>query len=296
MKSKYVLKKWFAGLVVVALALSACIHPSSAPMAERTTGSVVSADGVEIKYEVSGQGQPALVFVHCWTCNRSFWDDQVAYFAPRYTVVRLDLAGHGESGGGRKNYTMTAFGADVAAVVEKLKLPRVILIGHSMGGPVSVEASSRLGARVIGVVGVDTFYTGWQPPKGDQVAAFIKPFATDFSVTTDKFVRSMFMPDADKARVDRIAKIMTSADKAMAVSAMTDILQWYEQDSENSLKRLGNKLRNINADPKRENHAHHKSVVLIPGAGHFVPQEKPLEFNRALDVVAEQLIQQTKTN
>ena len=61
----------------------------------------------------------ALVFVHRWTCNRGFRDAQVAYFAPRYHVARLDLADHRESGKGRKAYTFAAFGADVAAVVEQ---------------------------------------------------------------------------------------------------------------------------------------------------------------------------------
>jgi pimeloyl-ACP methyl ester carboxylesterase len=40
--------------------------------------------------------EPALVFVHCWSCNRRFWDDQLAYFARDHKAVRLDLAGHGE--------------------------------------------------------------------------------------------------------------------------------------------------------------------------------------------------------
>jgi len=82
-----------------------------------------------------GQGEPTIVFVHCWTCDHSFWDAQVDYFSRQYQVVWLDLAGHGESGSRRQHYTMQAFGEDVAAVINQVGARRVILVGHSMGGP-----------------------------------------------------------------------------------------------------------------------------------------------------------------
>src|SRR4030042_643712 len=95
-----------------------------------------SADGVPIHYDVRGNGAIALVFVHGWCCNRHHWDRQMSYFAPHYTVVSLDLAGHGESGCNRTRWTIPSFGQDVVAVVGQLGLEQVVLIGHSMSGPV----------------------------------------------------------------------------------------------------------------------------------------------------------------
>jgi len=69
----------------------------------------ISADGVSIAYEVRGEGEPALVFVHGWCCDRSYWDAQLPYFAQKYKVVAIDLTGHGESGLDRKEWTMGAF-------------------------------------------------------------------------------------------------------------------------------------------------------------------------------------------
>src|SRR6267143_1352983 len=100
--------------------------------------------------------RPALVLVHCWTCDSSFWQDQVARLAKSRQVVTLDLAGHGRSGRTRKDYTMEAFGQDVKAVADKLKLDRMVLVGHSMGGAVILEAAKRLGSRVVGLVPIDT--------------------------------------------------------------------------------------------------------------------------------------------
>lgn len=69
------------------------------------------------------------------------------------TVASAD----GSSGRHRQRYTMKAFGQDVAAVVKQVGARNVILVGHSMGGPVAVEAAKQLGDRVAGIVGVDTF-------------------------------------------------------------------------------------------------------------------------------------------
>ncbi len=87
-----------------------------------TANTAVSSDGVEISFNKQGKGKPALVFVHGWTNNKTIWDAQVSYFSDKYKVVALDLAGHGVSGDNRNDWTMSAFGDDVVAVINKLKL------------------------------------------------------------------------------------------------------------------------------------------------------------------------------
>jgi pimeloyl-ACP methyl ester carboxylesterase len=274
-------------LVATTLAAAALLLGACAPKAP-VTGTVTAADQVAIKYETAGRGEPALVFVHCWTCNRGYWDKQAEHFAKRHQVVRLDLAGHGESGHERKDYTVEAFGGDVAAVVEKLGLRRVVLIGYSMGGSVSVEAAKRLDERVIGVVGIDTFYTGFEVPKDQKkaahmVAGFLKPFEENYPEASANFMRGFFAPGADPALVERITKAAGSADKNMALSAMRNMFGWYSRNVPTALDALGPKLRNINANPKGDRKPLHPSVTLVTGSGHFIPQEKPVEFNRALE-------------
>jgi pimeloyl-ACP methyl ester carboxylesterase len=275
-----------SALMAAALLFAGC-EPKAPPAA---TGSVSSADQVAIKYQTAGNGATALVFVHCWTCNRGYWDQQADYFAGRYQVVRLDLAGHGESGHERKDYRIDAFGGDVVAVVEKLGLKQVILIGHSMGGPVSVEAAKRLGDRVIGVVGVDTFYTAFQLPKNPEkvkqmVNGFLKPFEENYPEASAQFMRSFFAPGADPVLVERIADNASTADKAMALSAMRHVFGWVQANTPAALDALGAKLRNINANPKGDGKPLHAGVTLVAGAGHFIPQEKPAEFNQALEAI-----------
>jgi hypothetical protein len=84
---------------------------------------VFSQDGVPISYEISGFGEPTLVFVHCWSCDARYWRNQAGYFSQKYRVVTLDLAGHGQSGLGRSQYTLSSFGEDVRALVEATGIP-----------------------------------------------------------------------------------------------------------------------------------------------------------------------------
>ena len=63
--------------------------PATGPVVD----SVASADGVMIHYEVSGKGEPALVFVHGWSCDRGYWKNQVDEFDETYMVVTVDLGG-----------------------------------------------------------------------------------------------------------------------------------------------------------------------------------------------------------
>lgn len=116
-----------------------------------------SADGVPIAFEVAGRGNPPLVFVHGWSCDRRYWQAQLTVFSRQFETVAIDLAGHGASGLGRRQWTIDSFGADVASVVQELDLPKAILIGHSMGGDVITEAARRLPGRIAGLIWVDTY-------------------------------------------------------------------------------------------------------------------------------------------
>ena len=185
-------------------------------------GVVFSADGVAIHYHVAGVGAPALVFVHCWAGNRHFWVHQAAYFAKRHRVVTLDLAGHGQSGRHREDWTMSAFGDDVRAVIEALDLDRIILIGHSMGGPVVLEAARGVpDARLIGLIPVDSLHDLNQTFDPSVIDGQLQGFRGDFKFATAKLVREgLLLPGSNPALVERVVRTATSVPEKMAISAL----------------------------------------------------------------------------
>ncbi len=280
----------FTVWMTVALLLTGCASTTSRD-ARQTTAVVESADGSPIVYGTHGQGEPVIVFVHCWTCDHTFWDAQIDHFSHHHQVVWLDLAGHGGSGSRRRRYTMKAFGQDVAAVVDRVGARRVILVGHSMGGPVAVEAAKQLGKRVIGIVGVDTFFTPFEYPTTEQaIAEFVRPFETDFHGTSETLVRSMFTPQADPQVVEGIVTKLSDADPQVGISAMYQLFEWNAHEGPAELRRFDPILYNINAAPAGTESPSHGHVVLVNGVGHFVAQVKPKAFNRALESIIERLV------
>jgi pimeloyl-ACP methyl ester carboxylesterase len=286
--------KRFSKPLVVVLAAAfglAALAPLGAPFgsfgaALAKDAAVKSADGIPIRYSVQGKGAPAIVFVHCWCCDRSYWKDQIPYFEKKHTVVAIDLAGHGESGLGRAEWTIEAFAADVVSVVKALDLKKVILVGHSMGGPVSLEAARLMSDRVIGVIGVDTFQDFGETIPEEQQKQWLASFQASFSKVTDKFVRSMFAAGADTALVERIAADMASAPPEVGIGAMKNMLPY---DPAPAVREIKVPIRGINSDKWPTNVAGNKKlapsydVKFMPGRGHFVQLEDPATFNKLLE-------------
>ena len=257
------------------------------------TEKAISGDGVDIAYTTSGQGEPAIVFIHGWSCDKSYWAEQIKTFLPKYTVVALDLAGHGESGLSRVNYTLDLFGEDVAGVVNKLGLKKVILVGHSMGGAVVIAAANKLKGIVIGLIGADTFQNLGTTMPADQTVQFLKPFKENFVETTKAFVKTMFPATADSNLVKKVANDMASAHPKVAVSAMENM---FADDGVAAIKELNVPIISINCDryPITEEAnrklVKHYEIKMMKGVGHFVMLEDPATFDKLLQESIDELV------
>ena len=253
----------------------------------------ISADGIPIHYDVHGNGAIALVFVHGWCCDRRSWDQQGAHFAPRYTVVCLDLAGHDASGRDRTQWTIPAFGQDVVAVVEQRGLGQVVLIGHSMGGPVIVEAARCLPAAVIGVVGVDTWQNVEQRRTPAQVTEMVAPFRTNFVEAMHTFVQARFVPTSDPRVAERVMAGMSAAPPHMAIGAITE--HWgNDRNLLAGLQEITVPKITINTSERPTNtevaQRQGIEVLWMAGVGHFGMMEDAQTFNRLLDEAVQQCL------
>ena len=284
--------RWF-----LALALSACGTPpaadppaepeNEAPVSAVVDASVASEDGLQISYDVRGDGSTALVFVHCWACDRSFWREQLDAFSNDYKVVSLDLGGHGASKGEREAWTLSSMADDVAAVIDALSLDRVILVGHSMGGPVSLKVAASMPDRVSAIVCADTLHDAEVVLPEEAAEQMVAAFEADFEQTVENAVGGMLMDGADPALRDWIAERALNVDRTAAIGLMRD---FSNLDPKAELGAAGVPIRCINAasrggpmspetniDGNRQ-HADFDAVI-IDGVGHYIQLEKPEEFN-----------------
>jgi pimeloyl-ACP methyl ester carboxylesterase len=286
--------RYGAWLLLVSLAAMSPSVGSPAPVstAAAEEGEVTAFDGVTLFYTHRGDGPVSLVFIHGWACNSGFWSAQMDALAPDYRVVALDLPGHGRSGADRGEWSLPGLGADVKTVADALGLRRVILVGHSMGGPVALEAARLMPDRVIGVVGVDTLHDAdfkWDPALWRQT---LQSFEKDFPASCEGFVESMFLPETDPALVDRVRSEMCAIQPKIGV----ELLRVFpEYDLPEALGQVQAPIRGINAPflptnvENNRRYARDFDVVVMEGVGHFLMMEKPNEFNRLLRQAVESL-------
>jgi non-heme chloroperoxidase len=95
---------------------------------------ITTKDGTSIFYKDWGKGQP-VHFSHGWPLNADDWDDQLVFAAANgYRAIAHDRRGHGRSSQTWDGNDMDTYAADLHALIEKLDLKDVILVGHSTGG------------------------------------------------------------------------------------------------------------------------------------------------------------------
>lgn len=255
---------------------------------------VTSPDSIQIAYEVHGDGTPALVFVHGWSCDRSYWKGQLESFSRSFKVVAVDLAGHGESGVGRRTWTIEAFGADVVAVVEKLGLQHVILIGHSMGSDVIAEAALRLPDRVAGIIMVDQYKKLGSGRTPEEVKAFAARLRVNFVDSVQALVRRMFISNSDSSLVEWVAADMSAAPPDIALEAFQSTLN-YSWQIPRTLEKLKLPVIAINSDKPPTDVASMErygvQVMSMPGVGHFLMMENSEGFNLLLKTAISKFVQ-----
>ena len=116
----------------------------------------VKVDGCNIRSLAWGEpDRRGLVFVHGGGAHAHWWTHVAATFAAEFRVVAIDLSGHGDSGH-RDAYALDQWTDEVVAVAETARIDGLpIVIGHSMGGFVTIATAARHGDRVDGVIVCD---------------------------------------------------------------------------------------------------------------------------------------------
>lgn len=251
-----------------------------------------TADGSTLPYEVAGEGDATVVLVHCWMCDRSYWSAQVPVLAARYRTITLDLPGHGEASAGRTVWSIATFGEDVAALLRELDLNDVVLVGHSMGGPVSLRAAGLSPGRVRGIVAVDTLHDA-EVDMTAPLERMLPPFEADYAGTCKGFMDAMFPEEGvDAIRASATEKGCAPERATVGVALMKDFANI---DLETWFREAAVPIRAINAatNPTQvETNRKYADfdVVVMEGVGHFPHMTRPEQFNPLLLSTIEQLL------
>ena len=129
-------------------------------------------DGLRVHYQSYGSGSEALVFIHGWTCDLTFWRGQEPlYNHPGRRALLIDLPGHGSSDKPHRAYPVEFFGRAVEAVMRDAQIERGVLIGHSLGGPIAYAFLREFPEKASALVLVDAFVARHMAGPADRAAA-----------------------------------------------------------------------------------------------------------------------------
>ena len=291
MKQRWMVYARVAGCAALLSAVAACSQhrPAGAAVAGGDEGPriAMSPDHVHIEYRVYGHGDPAVVLVHGWASDANYWSAQLQALKAHYTVVALNLAGHGASGNNRSDWSIANYAQDVAAVARQIPNSRLVLVGHSMGAAVSLAATPLIGTRVIGVIAVEALRSVGLPAlTPSEIEQRIAPFRADFVAETRKLVTgSLFTRDANPVLVQKVAYDMSLEPPAIAIASMRALLS---MDFAAVLPGVHVPVFAINSDLLPTDAARIRKSLpdftldVLDHSGHFLMLEAPARFNPLL--------------
>lgn len=248
-----------------------------------------SADGVEISFSNTGQGEMAIVLVHGWTNNKTIWDQQIPVLAEKYKVIALDLAAHGESGNNRTEWKMSSFGEDIAAVVKAAKLDNVILVGFSLGGPAILEANKIIPGKVKGMILVDAINNPeeqYPPPVIHMMDSIMMDLIEN--PTPEKAVGLGFVVNNPEEATEKV-KAMLDRDQTGWRDILHENFRWQNEDCIPALEAVKVPLLTINPMHSMAeigiftNYVPSFEARYLSGTGHVMMWDVTEDFNRALE-------------
>jgi pimeloyl-ACP methyl ester carboxylesterase len=242
---------------------------------------------IRVHYKSLGKGETALVFIHGWTCDLTFWRSQVPAFDGKIRMVLIDLPGHGQSDKLKVEYTMELFARSIDAVLKDAGVEGAVLAGHSMGTPVIRQFYRLYAKKTRGLIAVDG---GLRRPSFTpaQLEQMIGRFSgLDYKDNIAKMVDGMFTPQTPAEVRKSVKAVMVSAPQHVAMGAMKgmwDPAVWKDDDITVPLQVIVAKSPFWSADYQAyvRKHAPQVDYRVMDGVGHFLMLEKPAAFNDIL--------------
>jgi pimeloyl-ACP methyl ester carboxylesterase len=183
--------------------------------------------------------------------------------------------------------------------VRQLPNRRIVLVGHSMGADVALEASRRIGDRVIGIIAVDSLKSiGLPPMRPAEIERQLAPFRDHFiEATRDYVTKTMFAPGADPAFMQKVAYDMSLEPPEVAIPSMQSLLA---MDFATLLPDIHVPVYAINSDLSPTDEARIRKSLpqfkadVLDHTGHFLMMEVPQRFNPVLIKDIDALVQQAQ--
>jgi pimeloyl-ACP methyl ester carboxylesterase len=250
------------------------------------TARTAQVGGAKVHYTEYGAGENALLFVHGWSCDETFWAGQASALGAKSHVITIDLPGHGQSDKPQIAYTMDLYARAIDAVLRDAKVKTATLIGHSNGTPVIRQFYRKYPEKVQALVIVE----GALRLFGDR--AMMEKFvaqlkAPNYEENVGKMIDGMTSPIHDAALREKIKTAMLRTPQNVAASEMEGTLApelWKPDKITVPVLMILAKQPGWNAEYEQfvRGIVPDLDYQIWEGVSHFLMMEQPAKFNAAL--------------
>lgn len=246
-------------------------------------------EGSPITYIDEGEGQP-IVLLHGFCGSSRYWEEVLPELSKKYRVIAPDLPGHGQSDSISNGTTIEKIAESIKAVIDGLKLGKVTMFGHSLGGYITLAFAEKYTDQLNGFSLVhSTAFPDSDEAKKGRTANVEKVEQQGIHSLIDGLVPKLFAPDHKDEKYVKTAKEIgyeTTSDGAIhALQAMKDRPDRNYVLKETELPVLllaGEKDQIIPAEKTFSVTKPNISQSLITGAGHMSMYENPQELIRVM--------------
>ena len=240
-------------------------------------------NGKQVYYDIQGQGTPILM-IHGSMSTHRLWDKQ-RVLAKKYALLFLDLPGHGQSEPLEGDITVQRFAAIVAQLIQKTGNKGVVVLGHSLGGAITLQLALDHASLIGGLVLVGT------GAKLGVLPAILEGLRTDYQTGIELTTGQMaFAEGADLALVERTKKVFLQCLQEVGYNDFVacnnfDVRDRLGEIKIPSLVVVGDedKLTPVKWSQYLTDHLLNAELTIIERAGHMVMLEQPEKFNQAID-------------
>ena len=259
--------------------------------------SSMTTDQGIVHYDVYGRGRP-VILLHGWLGSWGLWQETMAYLGAFYRTYALDFWGFGESGKKRETYAVSDFVSLVDQFMEQLGIVNAPLVGHSMGGTVSLSVAIKYPQRVSKVVVVGSPMVGSSLAPllklaGNRSIAFMlfnmmSVFRTGMRMYSPYICKDPRFPEMMDRDLSRTT--VESFLRSIASLRRTDLTPMLPQIKVPAMGMFGDK--DVIVDPLQwqpmQKGIPHAVIERFPMAGHFPMLEEPTAFTQKLKAFLDQ--------
>jgi len=258
---------------------------------------MAQAEKPHVDIEIAGEGECAVIFVHGGACAKEDWRFQAKELSSRFRVITLDLPGHGKSDP-PQTPTIITFADPIVDILSAQK-NRAVLVGHSLGCRVILEAYRRAPDSVAALIFVD----GSLSASNDDLLPLAKTKQLLREMGVDAFLnfsfRQMFVPGSDSNLVDHVVSRALHGNTAVVEAALLDAIRFDACQSAGILAQItvpvlllqsssiDERFQRISLSPGMRTPwtalvartVPHHALNIVEGVGHFPHLEAPEAIN-----------------